>query len=913
MGVGVDVFVSYARADEAWATWVAEVLEAEGRTVAVQAWDSLAGTNFVSWINTQMAAAKQTVAICSPTYFASHWCTQEWTGALADNTLLPLRVEACAIPPVLATIAYRDLHGLDETVARGRLLEAAGLARPTRRSGGFPGRTPVGAVFPGQTPADARPGHAKGSAAHSSPVPAGAVRVSDADPYRLGVHRAIHLPGIDDDIPPAYVDRDIDHSQNGIRARLRTAAHRGGFVLLVGGSSVGKTRCALEAIRAELPDWWLLRPTSPTQITALAAASPARIVLWLDELQNYLGGEHGLTAATVNALLDAPTPVVLVGTIWPSRYRAFTTPPPPDTDDDPYRWERDTLRQAAVIDIDGRFTPTEQARARTIAAHDPRIQIGLDSPDDGLTQTLAAGPELLRSWTSAKTDAPYAWAAITAALDAARLGARAPLTSDLLRAAAPDYCTPRQQATAPPHWFEHALAYATTPIHGASATLNLVGTAMGQTTGYTTADYLLQHATAARRHQRPPASLWTALRDHITDPDDLIQVSNAALNRRIYAIAIPLLRRRADTSDVDAAGRLASLLAEVGEHDELRARADTGDEHAADELATLLAAAGERDGLHARAQAGSGPAARRLADLLAAAGERQAAIDLLRPHADAGNEQAAGRLAELLIKAGERQAAIDLLRPHADTGDVDAAIRLVDLLAEAGERDELHARAQAGNAHAAHRLVGLLTKAGDRRAAIDVIRPRADAGDEHAADELAILLAEVGEHDELRARADAGDEYAADELAILLAAAGERDELHARAQAGNWQASYRLADLLATAGEHDELRARADAGDGEAAGRLAELLIMAGERQAAIDIFRPHAETGGLLLVYGLINLLTAVGEQQAVTDILRTRADAGEGRAARQLADLLAEAGDERLRRYGFDAHGQIADGPTW
>ncbi|CAO5152982.1 hypothetical protein FAIPA1_160005 [Frankia sp. AiPs1] len=45
----------------------------------------------------------------------------------------------------------------------------------------------------------------------------------------------------------------------------------------------------------------------------------------------------------------------------------------------------------------------------------------------------------------------------------------------------------------------------------------------------------------------------------------------------------------------------------------------------------------------------------------------------------------------------------------------------------------------------------------------------------------------------------------------------------------------------------------------------------------------------------------------------LRTRADAGDGRAASRLADVLAEAGDDRLRRFGFTPDGIIASGPTW
>jgi hypothetical protein len=37
------------------------------------------------------------------------------------------------------------------------------------------------------------------------------------------------------------VPRDIDAAEFGVRAKVAVAAQRGGFVLLVGGSSVGKT------------------------------------------------------------------------------------------------------------------------------------------------------------------------------------------------------------------------------------------------------------------------------------------------------------------------------------------------------------------------------------------------------------------------------------------------------------------------------------------------------------------------------------------------------------------------------------------------------------------------------------------------------------------------------------------------
>ena len=105
--------------------------------------------------------------------------------------------------------------------------------------------------------------------------PAGGVRVRDARPRLLGVHAAISVPRVPDDVPPHYVSRDVDAAEFGIRAQIKAAAQDGGFVLLVGGSSVGKTRSAFEAVTALLPDWWLLHPAGPAEVTSLAQAPAA--------------------------------------------------------------------------------------------------------------------------------------------------------------------------------------------------------------------------------------------------------------------------------------------------------------------------------------------------------------------------------------------------------------------------------------------------------------------------------------------------------------------------------------------------------------------------------------------------------------------------------------------------------------
>jgi len=88
------------------------------------------------------------------------------------------------------------------------------------------------------------------------------------------------------EVPPEYVQRDVDAGGSGVRARVAAAARRGGFVLLVGGSSVGKTRCAVEAVRALLPEWWLVQPTEVDGAYSSGPADARRGHLFLN-VQGY--------------------------------------------------------------------------------------------------------------------------------------------------------------------------------------------------------------------------------------------------------------------------------------------------------------------------------------------------------------------------------------------------------------------------------------------------------------------------------------------------------------------------------------------------------------------------------------------------------------------------------------------------
>ncbi|WP_214108597.1 hypothetical protein [Acrocarpospora catenulata] len=713
----------------------------------------------------------------------------------------------------------------------------------------------------------------------------GLIHVHQGLPRHMGVHKPIDVPGATTDLP-AYISRDIDIGPRSVRTLIRAAADsgQGGMVLLVGGSSAGKTRCAYEAITAEVPDWWLLHPDSADHIAKAAAARPARLVVWLDELQRYL---PALTAATARRLMSSGA--VLVGTLWPDRYTAYTTRPA-GGQPDPYALERELVGLAEVIDVADNFTSAERARAQKIAeSGDARITLALKSTDYGLTQVIAAAPQLIQRWRNAAAAeaGPYAAAVLNAAIDATRLGVRSPLTTDLLRAAAPGYCTLRQRATAPSNWFEVALAYATTTLNGAASALAPTAPPgpidqMGQIHGYLVADYLQQQAGAERRWAIAPGSLWRALTTHLTDADDQRLAADAAMSRLLYCFAEPLFAAAAD-SGRELAGaenilhrlyaqqQLALLLHKQVDTDRLQARSDAGDLHAREQLALLLREQGDADRLRARSDAGDLYARDQLAELLREQGD----ADRLQARSDAGDLYARDQLAELLREQGDLDRLQALADADANTNDWHAYEQLVMLLHERGDLDRLQALADAGDRYALDHLAELLSERDDLNGLQALADAKAD--DWVVRTYLDALLHKRNYFARLQAVAetnsDAGHRVSSRQLAELLRKQGDLDQLQALADenANDWMVRHQLAALLRERGNLDDLQALADAGDRQARDQLVELLWERGD------------------------------------ADELRVRALAGDTSAARHLVDALRKSGRaeeaERVRRFGLPA----------
>lgn len=141
-----DFFISYTHADVEWAEWIGYVLEEEGFTVAIQAWDFRPGSNFVMEMQKAAATAARTVMVLSPDYLQSQFASPEWAAAFGQDPqgqamkLVPVMVRTCNPQGLLTSIVQIRIVGLDESAARRMLVDGINQkrAKPSARPR-FPG------------------------------------------------------------------------------------------------------------------------------------------------------------------------------------------------------------------------------------------------------------------------------------------------------------------------------------------------------------------------------------------------------------------------------------------------------------------------------------------------------------------------------------------------------------------------------------------------------------------------------------------------------------------------------------------------------------------------------------------------------------------------------------------------------
>ncbi|WP_239341784.1 TIR domain-containing protein [Frankia sp. CiP3] len=301
---GLDFFVSYAEADQAWAEWIAWQMENASYRVVLQAWDFRAGSHRIQQLHQATARAVRTVAVLSAAYLTSAYGEAAWQAAWdtdpsgAQRRLLTVRVEDCPRPGLLGHLIGVDLFGIDQQTARQRLLAAVAGDRTK------PSHPPV---FPGSRPGEDErrpprfPGPSEGWEAVWQPGRSPFPGLAAFDASRA---RVFH--GRDEDTRLLVNRLDSPRGESA------------GLLVVVGPSGCGKSSLVAAGLAPRLasdPDWLVLRPMTPggrplaTLARVLAAAGQQQGLGWdADALLGRLAAEPGTVAEIAAEVLGALDP-----------------------------------------------------------------------------------------------------------------------------------------------------------------------------------------------------------------------------------------------------------------------------------------------------------------------------------------------------------------------------------------------------------------------------------------------------------------------------------------------------------------------------------------------------------------------------------------------------------------------------
>ena len=732
------------------------------------------------------------------------------------------------------------------------------------------------------------------------------------DPFALDIHAAVSATptGKGADLPPLpkYIYRAHDEELDSIL----TSVHRSIMLVLIGGSSVGKSRALYEAVKRNLNDWTLVYPRTSAELLALARSEiRPRTVLWINDTQQYLSGIDGDSAAAqLLHQLDGslPGPTVILGTLWPEHWSAFTSEPHEGELDPHPNAKRLLLHSSRRIWLPEVFTAHELDRLNNDEDLDPRVTLAARTAGRSrkVIQVLAGGPALLSRY-----DHPcniierHAKALITIAMDAARLGHHSPVPREVLVAASASYVADDDRVDRNPTWFDDAIEEATSPVHGIRALTPQRASGVGNAEEYELHDYLDQHARTSRRGELPDRTLWEALAAFTKTDDDRIRISRQAFDRGLIRYANSLAVPCAERGNTTAMMLLSSSL--------------ISGSHAEEGLRWLRRAAAAGDSL----------ALNRVVDILQSKGLVEEADVWLIHAALAGDAEAMLRLSgpswngkDLDSRRVRRPEEVNWLQLAAASGNLDAICDIGESLAAAGKTGEAEGFfriAAEADFRALHQLVDLLEATGRHLEARQWLFTSAGGGDQFA---MARLIYRDGEDlDQLMEMGFAtSDPKVSHRLGSVLEREGrvaKAEQLwrHA-AEAGDGYAMWRLADLLDDAGDIESsvlwLHKAIAAGEVEAMQCLADRLRRGHWDDEAEQVWRRPAETGHPQAMYGLGVFLWEEGRLPEAEYWLRRSLEAGVSSAMVSLQVLLNEAGREaeanRLGRLGIEPGGLTA-----
>lgn len=339
---------------------------------------------------------------------------------------------------------------------------------------------------------------------------------------------------------------------------LRQVLRRDRFVLLVGESTAGKSRAAFELIRGELAEYRVVQPSRRDAVQAsaeLATATPGSI-LWLDDLERFLGSA-GLTSAAVRMVLNAAGKTrYIVATMRSEEYAKFSGRTAFGLEGparDALRQGWDVLRIATRIEVARDWSPGEIANARQMQ-HDPRLAEAVRHADQyGVAEYIAAAPQLLAEWRDAWAPGthPRAAAMVLAAIDARRAGVHRPLPLSTLLQLHEPYLERRGGERLRPEGGEEAIAWATTPLYATSSLLAPTGD------GFVAFDYLID---AVDKDRIPAASLDALIA--FATPGEALDIGQLAWSWSLIEQAEAAFIRAEAGGIFEATGRRCGLIGE---------------------------------------------------------------------------------------------------------------------------------------------------------------------------------------------------------------------------------------------------------------------------------------------------------------------------------------------------------------
>ncbi len=192
-----DFFISYNKADKAWAEWIGWILKEAGNSVVVQAWDFRPGANFALEMDAAMEESERTIAVLSQEYLNAEYTHPEWAAAFADDpggkkrTLVPVRVGDCKLKGLLKQIINIDFVGRSEK-------ECAQALEDGLKSDGRPSAKPIfpGRTIKGPSPKPSFPGTATVNRGGASTDIRFSRSWPNTDPYLVG--REAHIKALDE-------------------------------------------------------------------------------------------------------------------------------------------------------------------------------------------------------------------------------------------------------------------------------------------------------------------------------------------------------------------------------------------------------------------------------------------------------------------------------------------------------------------------------------------------------------------------------------------------------------------------------------------------------------------------------------------------------------------------------------------